>query len=567
LIESSASQKEGGTLVPEVVDNHYAESKLLLKDLGNPLSFSSWEAYLPYRVADFLDSRWDDKTKEEYQAAFNELLSQIHDLGSKQPLAARSAVIALCDLSAAYAGMERWTDAHFVFQTASRLLDDPIYKIAEDKHCLLSLARVAERMFNFINKQGLTDMSLFWHTEWLRLKERIAKVISEIDATQHAGFEEAVRDLAMTREANRAFHALVECQKRGLPAVLHNREGGRGARMVGPDADGKTRTAEFFLQRGNFSQALLFDDPPPTRESEISNIKAAEAAVQTAKKADVDASTSETSGVLIGALDNAAFHCLVGGKMADAEKWSRESLVLQPAGPSATAHLACALLFQSKEDEALKFASEHLLGSATSKSVADVILNDLTLLRMHGRRHSKELLLVKLIWERAGSEVLRLRQEGLKAIEVTHEKTPSEQSSIDLGTALSSVSDAEVFLKSWADAESHARKAIQVNPYREYAHGNLATTLLLQGKYDDALFIYKTHWLEPVDGWTLGDSILLYFERLEAIGITHPDIARVKTQMAELVEATKAPEMPMLIPAQKPPSNSQDGVAPNTANP
>ncbi|MCX6848247.1 MAG: hypothetical protein NTY98_04950 [Verrucomicrobia bacterium] len=541
LIDSSASQKDGGVPIPEIVNNHFAESKLALKELGNPPTFSSWETYLSYRIADFIDSRWDDKSKEECQAAFNEFLSQVRERASMQPLAIRSAIIALCDLSTAHARMEHWSDAHSMYQAAERMLDDPIYKMAKDKHCLLALAQIAGAMHELTNRKGLTEPSLFWHSELLRLKERMAIELTETHTAQGDAFSDFIQNLTTTREINRVFRALVESQKRGIPAVLYDRETPRGAKMAGPDADGRTMTQELFLQRGSLTSALLPDDPAPTRESEIRNIKKAESEIHATKKPRTDAPLEKQSRLLISALDNAAFQCLAGGKMSDAEKWARQSLALDTEGFAATAHLVCSLLFQDKDVEAFNLCSDQLLRSTKSSWLAETVLDDLTILRIHGRQHAKERLLVKVIYEHAAPALLRLRLDKLKLAEIAHEKTPSQQTSADLGSALSSLSDCEVYVKRWGDAESHARKAVQMNPYREYAHANLATSLLLQGKYEEALFIYQTHWLEPTSGWTLGDSILLDFERLEAIGITHPELARVKEDMAKLAEKDKQP--------------------------
>ncbi|MFZ4083182.1 MAG: tetratricopeptide repeat protein, partial [Pirellula sp.] len=88
-----------------------------------------------------------------------------------------------------------------------------------------------------------------------------------------------------------------------------------------------------------------------------------------------------------------------------------------------------------------------------------------------------------------------------------------------------------MFLERWDEAESWARKALELNPEYPYGLGNLANSYLYRGKYTDAIEIYRKYWSQDVDGEIFGSLIVDDFEKLKAIGVTHPDTQRILMEL------------------------------------
>jgi tetratricopeptide (TPR) repeat protein len=63
---------------------------------------------------------------------------------------------------------------------------------------------------------------------------------------------------------------------------------------------------------------------------------------------------------------------------------------------------------------------------------------------------------------------------------------------------------------------------------------NLAHALLLQGHYDEALAIYRQSWDKPLNGKTFGKTALEDFAVFDKVGLTHPDLSRMKQALADL---------------------------------
>ena len=91
------------------------------------------------------------------------------------------------------------------------------------------------------------------------------------------------------------------------------------------------------------------------------------------------------------------------------------------------------------------------------------------------------------------------------------------------------------------NAERWSRTAIEVlkdpssdregglRPEFRWIYTNLAHGLLFQGKYEEALVIYREHWSKPVnDTLTFGQAVLDDFEAFEKAGITYPDMQKVR---------------------------------------
>jgi tetratricopeptide (TPR) repeat protein len=89
-----------------------------------------------------------------------------------------------------------------------------------------------------------------------------------------------------------------------------------------------------------------------------------------------------------------------------------------------------------------------------------------------------------------------------------------------------------LFLERWDHSELWARKALEINPEYPYGLGNLANAYLYRGNYKEAIEIYRKYWTTMVDGKPFGSLIIDDFEKLKAIGITHPDTQRVLMELS-----------------------------------
>jgi Domain of unknown function (DUF2610) len=121
--------------------------------------------------------------------------------------------------------------------------------------------------------------------------------------------------------------------------------------------------------------------------------------------------------------------------------------------------------------------------------------------------------------------------EQLKKSEAAFSKEKSDSNRLELLGAYNTASDRALYCQRWTDAEKWARQALELDKSYLYARGNLATALLFQGKYQQALEIYRTHWRDTTGGKTLGQLTLADFAALEKAGIKHPDVARIKATL------------------------------------
>ena len=106
---------------------------------------------------------------------------------------------------------------------------------------------------------------------------------------------------------------------------------------------------------------------------------------------------------------------------------------------------------------------------------------------------------------------------------------------------LANAAFAALFVNRPENAERWSRTAIEVlkdpssdregglRPEFRWIYTNLAHGLLFQGKYDEALAIYREHWSQRInDSQTFGQSVLEDFEAFEKAGITHPDMRKIR---------------------------------------
>ena len=79
-----------------------------------------------------------------------------------------------------------------------------------------------------------------------------------------------------------------------------------------------------------------------------------------------------------------------------------------------------------------------------------------------------------------------------------------------------------------------ARKSIELDSTQPQACLNLATALLLDGKYNEAASLYQEKKNQVVEGYgSYRKSFLKVLEDLEAYGITHPDVAKIRALLTK----------------------------------
>ena len=128
-------------------------------------------------------------------------------------------------------------------------------------------------------------------------------------------------------------------------------------------------------------------------------------------------------------------------------------------------------------------------------------------------------------------ERFQVALDGIKKAEDAYAKSATEQNKVALAGACNAAADAGLYVQRWKDVEAWARKSLKLNPSDGNGHANLATALLFQGKYREALKIFRTHWNDRLGDGTLGEAVYGDFEQLAKAGITHPDIARLRAAL------------------------------------
>jgi hypothetical protein len=119
--------------------------------------------------------------------------------------------------------------------------------------------------------------------------------------------------------------------------------------------------------------------------------------------------------------------------------------------------------------------------------------------------------------------------EEIERAEQAYEKEKTDANRQGLSDAYNAAANAGLYWKRWSDVETWARKAVDLNLGTDHTPNvNLATALLFQGEYDQALAIYQKYWRDSWEDKTIGDAVLEDFEQLEKIGITHPDVSRIR---------------------------------------
>ncbi|MEM7659849.1 MAG: hypothetical protein AAF399_27290, partial [Bacteroidota bacterium] len=92
-----------------------------------------------------------------------------------------------------------------------------------------------------------------------------------------------------------------------------------------------------------------------------------------------------------------------------------------------------------------------------------------------------------------------------------------------------------LFEKKFVEAEAAARRVLELTPEKTGVISNLASALLFQGKFAEAKQTYLDHADEPwIDDRheTFREVFLSDLDELEAAGITHPDVEKVRALLS-----------------------------------
>lgn len=87
----------------------------------------------------------------------------------------------------------------------------------------------------------------------------------------------------------------------------------------------------------------------------------------------------------------------------------------------------------------------------------------------------------------------------------------------------------QLFSRQFSAAEASARKGLELDDSEKWISANLALALLFQGKYEEAEALYIQFKDQPFnDSMDYKTAFLRDLEDLEAAGITHPDVEKVR---------------------------------------
>jgi tetratricopeptide (TPR) repeat protein len=141
-------------------------------------------------------------------------------------------------------------------------------------------------------------------------------------------------------------------------------------------------------------------------------------------------------------------------------------------------------------------------------------------------------------------ERYQIASEALKEAELTYAAAATDANKNALIRAYNSAADSGLYVQRWAEVEKWSRKSLGLSSANGNAHANLATALLFQGKYSEALRIFREHWNESLGDGTLAHAAYEDFDQLSKAGITHPDIARLKAALPSPTSKPKSTATP-----------------------
>jgi hypothetical protein len=146
-----------------------------------------------------------------------------------------------------------------------------------------------------------------------------------------------------------------------------------------------------------------------------------------------------------------------------------------------------------------------------------------------------------------GAEGAQLLGEAVKAYQDALQVYTARALPVDWALAqkgIGQVSYAALLLNQPQLAEGWSREVINaylatpsalefVGLFENRIYALLATSLLLQNRYPQAVEVYREHWNQPVDDApTFGRAVLNDFDELEKRGVKHPDMDKLRAAFA-----------------------------------
>jgi Flp pilus assembly protein TadD len=135
-------------------------------------------------------------------------------------------------------------------------------------------------------------------------------------------------------------------------------------------------------------------------------------------------------------------------------------------------------------------------------------------------------LAAKYPWQK---ELTTLHQEHLAATPNNH------RLQLRTAEAYGSLSWYALFAEDFAEAETAARRGLALGgSATEWITTNLATSLLLEGKYDEAVAIYQQYLSLAYNSTRTWREVFTEdLDALEAAGISHKDVARIRALLED----------------------------------
>jgi Flp pilus assembly protein TadD len=119
-------------------------------------------------------------------------------------------------------------------------------------------------------------------------------------------------------------------------------------------------------------------------------------------------------------------------------------------------------------------------------------------------------------------------------LETAAEQSDDQAIIAELCNACGKLAWYQLFAKDFAAAEQSARKGLETAPSQQWINTNLVLSLLYQGKYEEAEAVYVRFKDQPYDESMDFKTVFLKdLADLEAAGITHPDVGKVRVLLGE----------------------------------
>jgi tetratricopeptide (TPR) repeat protein len=152
-----------------------------------------------------------------------------------------------------------------------------------------------------------------------------------------------------------------------------------------------------------------------------------------------------------------------------------------------------------------------------------------------------------------GDEGLKRKREAVELLREIESYQLDDDSRWNLAINLGALAFKLILNRQFAEAQARCEEAQKfANEIGEgiektdlenliFIQQNLAHALLFQGRYDEALTIYRQNWDKPQEGKTFAEITLEDFVAFDKAGLTHPDLSRMKRELGELHPKVSSP--------------------------